>query len=101
MSKLFFSALPLLKKFQIDVSRFNLFGLPVCITLQQVSSNLKELIWNLHYTDEDQKSETIAYSCQVIEKLLLGFEKKNLQHVLQLAVYASMYNSIQFSSVEY
>ena len=36
-----------------------------------------ELIWNLHYTDEDQKSETVAYSNQVMEKILIWFEKKN------------------------
>ena len=35
---------------------------------------LKELIWNLHYTD-DQKSETIVYSYQVMEKKILCFEK--------------------------
>ena len=61
---------------------------------------LKELILNLHYPDEDQKSEIIVYSYQVIEKMILWFEKKNLQHILQLAVYAGVNNSIQFSLVE-
>ena len=37
---------------------------------------MKELIWNLHYTDEDQKSETIVCSFQVMEKILIQFEKK-------------------------
>ena len=35
-----------------------------------LSQILEELILNLHYTDEDQQSETIVYSFQVIEKIL-------------------------------
>ena len=50
---------------------------PVCITLQRFRQILKELIWNLHCTDEDQKSETIVYSYQVMEKKIIWFEKKN------------------------
>ena len=33
----------------------------------------------MHYADEDQKSETVVYSYQVMEKILIWFEKKNLQ----------------------
>ena len=43
----------------------------------QIRQILKELIWNLHYTDEDQKSETIVYSYQVMEKKIIWFEKQN------------------------
>ena len=32
----------------------------------------------------------IVYSYQVMEKILLWFEMKNLQHILQIAVYASV-----------
>ena len=39
--------------------------------LQRFRQILKELIWNLHYTDVDQKSETIVYSYQVMEKILI------------------------------
>ena len=35
-----------------------------------------ENIQNLHYTDEDQNSETIDYGYQVMEKILIWFEKK-------------------------
>ena len=41
---------------------------------------LKELIWNWHHTDEDQKSEMIVYSYQVMENTLIWFEKKNRQY---------------------
>ena len=56
--------------------------------MQRFRQILKELIWNLHSTDEDQKSETIVYSYRVMEKILISFEKKNLRYILQLAVYA-------------
>ena len=36
--------------------------------MQRFRQILKELILNLHNTDEDQNSETIVYSYQVIEK---------------------------------
>jgi len=39
--------------------------------LQRFRQILKELIWNLHYTNEDQKSETIVYSYQVMENILI------------------------------
>ena len=36
----------------------------VFITLQWFRQNLKEVIWNLHYTDEDQKSHiTVSSLC--------------------------------------
>ena len=73
----------------IFVSRFDESSIPVCITLQRFRQISKELICNLHYTDEDQKSETIVYSYQAMEKILIWFEKKNPQHILKLAVYAS------------
>ena len=41
---------------------------------------------NLHYTDEDQKSETIVYSYQVMENILIWFEKKNLPHIREYIV---------------
>ena len=66
-----FPSFPSLKKFQILVLRFDLCSLPVYITSQQFRKILKELISNLHYTDEDQKFETIVYSNQVMEKILL------------------------------
>ena len=50
--------------------------IPVCIWLQRFRQILKELIWNLRYTDEDQKSETVVYSYQVMESVLIWFEKK-------------------------
>ena len=34
-----------------------------------------------YYTDEDEKSETIVYSYQVMEKVLISFENKNLQKI--------------------
>ena len=49
-----------------------------CMWLQRFCQILKELIWNLHCTDEDQKSEPIVYSYQAMEKILFGFENKNL-----------------------
>ena len=55
----------------IFVLRSDVSSIPVCITLQRFRQNLKELIWNLHYTDEDQKSETVVYSYQVMEKILI------------------------------
>ena len=39
-------------------------------------SNLERTYLNLHYTDEDQKSETIAYSYQEIEKKIIWYRKK-------------------------
>ena len=56
---------------QILVSRFDVSSIPVYITLQRFPQILKELIWNLHYTDEDQKSKTIVYSYQVMKKILI------------------------------
>ena len=55
---------PSLKKFQILVSKFDVSSIPVCITLQWFNQNLKEFIFNLHHTDENQKSETVVYSYQ-------------------------------------
>ena len=46
-------------------------SLYIYICIYNTGQILKELIWNLHYTDEDQKSKTIVYSYQVMEKLLL------------------------------
>ena len=48
--------------------RFDVSSIPGCITLQRFRQILKELILNLHYNDEDQKSETIVYSYQAMEK---------------------------------
>ena len=44
----------------IFVSRFDVSSVSVCITFQQFRQTLKKLIGNLHYTDEDHKSETIV-----------------------------------------
>ena len=65
------------------VSRFDVSSIPVCITLQRFSQILKKkkLIWNLHYTDEDQKSDTIIHSYQLMEKILISLEKKKLQYI--------------------
>ena len=43
-----------------------------------------------------------VYSYQVMEKILIWFEKKNLQHKLQLDVYASVYKEciIPFNLVQ-
>ena len=60
-----------MKKLQILVSRYDVSSIPVCITFQRFRQILKELIWNLHFTDEDQKSETIFYSYQVMEKMII------------------------------
>ena len=65
------SPFQLLKKFQIVVSRFDVSSIPVFITLQRFRQILKEHICNLYYTDEDQKSETIVYSYEVMEKILI------------------------------
>ena len=52
-------------------SRSDVSSIPVYLTLQRFRQISKELIWNLHYTDEDEKSETIVYSYQVMEKTLI------------------------------
>ena len=41
-------------------------------------------MWNLHYTDEDEKSETIVYSYQAMEKIVIGFEKKTFNKCYSL-----------------
>ena len=89
-------------KFRILLSTFNVSSIPVCITLQRVSSNFERTYLIFALTDEDQNSKTIVYSCQVMGKILLWSENKNLQHILQLAVYASLYMEciIQFNLVQ-
>ena len=81
----FYVSIP--NKFEIIVSRFDVTSIPVCITLQRFRQFLKELIQNLNYTDEDQKSETIVYSYPIMEKVLICFEKKNLQYTIHTCIF--------------